>query len=214
MNAGSIAARDALAEVLGGAGLSYRITEDGRLFITTAARLAEEADKKGKSIEGPPVKLVMPQPRKPADPGFREVTRDTIARRLVAQGLRDDAVKLLLEQYGPAVFEPKELVVLVHLSRPAIDDAVLLDVFPPPKKLVRTALLVVYGVDPRLQDRARNLVKQLGDQSPKARDSAETRLFEMGPVAVPVLEDALKEKDIEIVFRAERLLLKLNRQVP
>ena len=68
MNAGSIAARDALAEVLGGAGLSYRITEDGRLFITTAARLAEEADKKGKSIEGPPVKLVMSQPRKPSDP--------------------------------------------------------------------------------------------------------------------------------------------------
>ena len=214
MNAGSIAARDALAEVLGGAGLSYRIAEDGRLFITTATRLAEEADKKGKAIEGPPVKLVMPQPRKAADPGFREVTRDTLARRLAAQGLRDDIVKLLLDQYGPALFEPKELVVLVHLSRPAIDDAVLLDVFPPPKKMVRTALVVVYGVDPRLQDRARNLVKQLGDQSPKSRDSAEVRLFEMGPVAVPVLEDALKDKDVEIVFRAERLLMKLNRPVP
>ncbi len=86
--------------------------------------------------------------------------------------------------------------------------------FPPPKKLVRTALLVVHGVDPRLQDRARGLVQQLGDQSPKARESAETRLFEMGPVAVPVLEDALNDKDVEIVFRAERLLLKLNRQVP
>jgi hypothetical protein len=214
MNAGSIAARDALAEVLGGAGLSYRIAEDGRLYITTATRLAEEAEKKGKAIEGPPVKLVMPQPRKTSDPGFREVTRDTLVRRLVAQGLREDVVKLLLEQYGPVLFEPKELIVLVHLSRTAIDEAVLLDVFPPPKKMVRTALLVVYGVDPRLQDRARGLVQQLGDQSPKARESAEARLFEMGPVAVPVLEDALKDKDIEIVFRAERLLLKLNRQVP
>ncbi len=36
----------------------------------------------------------------------------------------------------------------------------------------------------------------------------------MGPVAVPVLEDALTNKDVEIVFRAERLLLKLNRTVP
>jgi hypothetical protein len=36
----------------------------------------------------------------------------------------------------------------------------------------------------------------------------------MGPVAVPALEDALTNKDVEIVFRAERVLLKLNRPVP
>ncbi len=214
MNAAQIAARDALADVLGGASLSYRITENGSLYITTAARLAEDVGKKGAVIEGPPVKLVMSQPRKPAEPSYREVTLDTLARRLAAQGLREDLVKLLLAEYGAALFEPKELVVLVHLSRPAIDEGVLLDVFPPPKKLVRTAMVVVHGVDPRLQDRARTLVQKLGDQSPKEREAAETRLGEMGPVAVPVLEDALKNKDVEIVFRAERLLLKLNRQVP
>jgi hypothetical protein len=57
-------------------------------------------------------------------------------------------------------------------------------------------------------------VQQLGDKSPKARESAESRLREMGPVVVPVLEDALANKDIEVVFRAERLLLRLNRPVP
>ncbi len=103
---------------------------------------------------------------------------------------------------------------LAHFSRPAIDETVLLDVFPPPKKMVRTALLVIHGVDPRLQDRARVLVQQLGDKSYKARESAENRLAEMGPVAVPALEDALINKDVEIVFRAERLLLRLNRSVP
>ena len=214
MNANRIAARDALADVLGGASLSYRITENGSLYITTAARLAEDVGKKGKVIEGPPVKLVMSQPRKPSDASYRELTRDALARRLAGQGLREDVVKVLLAEYGQALFEPKELVVLVHLSRPAIDEGVPLDVFPPPKKIVRTALVVVHGVDPRLQDRARTLVQKLGDQSPKERESAEARLSEMGPVAVPVLEDALKNKDVEIVFRAERLLLKLNRQVP
>jgi hypothetical protein len=104
--------------------------------------------------------------------------------------------------------------VLAHFSREAIDETVLLDVFPPPKKFIRTALLVVHGVDPRLQDRARTLVQQLGDKSYKVRESAEARLVELGPVAVPVLEDALTNKDVEIVFRAERLLLRLNRQVP
>jgi hypothetical protein len=210
----NIAPRDALAEVLGGAGLSYRVTEDGKLFITTAARLAEDTNKKGQVIEGPPVKLVMSPPRPASDPTYRDMTRAALLRRLTGQGLRDDLVKFLLDQYGPDLFEPKELIVLVHLSRPAIDEAVTLDVFPPPKKLVRTVTMVVHGVDPRLQDRARGLVQQLGDQSPQARESAETRLFEMGPAAVPVLEDALTNKDVEVVYRAERLLLKLGRAVP
>jgi hypothetical protein len=214
MKATGIAARDALADVLGNLGLSYRVTEDTKLFITTAARLAEDAGKKGAVIEGPPVKLGMSQPRKAGDSSYRESTRDALARRLAGQGLRDDVVEFLLEQYGKVLFEPSELIVLVHLSREAIDETVLLDVFPPPRKFVRTALLVIHGVDPRLQDRARVLIAQLGDKSPKARESAESRLFEMGPVAVPALEDALTNKDMEIVFRAERLLLRMNRSVP
>jgi hypothetical protein len=214
MKAPSIAARDALAEVLGNVGLSYRITESGKLFITTAARLAEDANKKGAAVEGPPVKLTMSQPRKPSDPSYRELTRDALARRLAGQGLRDEVAAQILAQYGEQLFAPGELVVLVHLSRDAIDEAVFLDVFPSPKKLVRSALLVVHGVDPRLQDRARALVAELGDASPPVREKAEARLMEMGPAAVPALEDALVNKDVEIVFRSERLLLRLGRSVP
>ena len=75
MNAPNIAARDALADLLGNLGLSYRVADDGRLFITTAARLAEEASKKGTVIEGPPVKLTMPPPMKASNPSYVEVTR-------------------------------------------------------------------------------------------------------------------------------------------
>jgi hypothetical protein len=208
-----IAARDALAEVIGTIGLSYRIAEDGSLFITTAARLAAETNKKA-VIEGPPIKLTLSQPLRPADSSFREVTRDTYARRLGAKGMRPEVIQTYLDQYAPALFEPKGLIVVAHLSREAIDEIVLLDVFPTPKKFVRIAAVVAHGVDPRLQDRARLLVKQLGDLGPKTREEAETQLFDLGPVAIPVLEDALREKDIEIVFRAERILLRLNRQVP
>src|SRR5262249_23062255 len=90
LKAARIAARDALADLLGNIGLSYRITEEGRLFITTAARLAEDTGKKGGVVEGPPIKLVMSQPRKPSDPSYRELTRDAITRRLEGQGLRRD----------------------------------------------------------------------------------------------------------------------------
>jgi hypothetical protein len=214
LKAGQIAARDALAEILGAVGLSYRVTEDGTLFITTAARLAEESGKKGAVIEGPPVKLTLAKAVSPKDSSYRELTRDAYARRLAGQGMRKEAVQMFLDQYAKSLFEPDSLIVIAHLSRDAIDEIVLLDVFPAPKKFVRTAVVVAHGVDPRLQDRARTLVKQLGDVAPKARETAETQLFEMGPVAVPALEDALREKDIEVVFRAERILLRLNRPVP
>ncbi|HWE38437.1 MAG TPA: hypothetical protein VG406_17830, partial [Isosphaeraceae bacterium] len=214
LKAGQLAARDALAEILGAVGLSYRVTEDGTLFITTAARLAEESGKKGAVIEGPPVKLTLAKAVRPTDSSYRELTRDAYARRLAAQGMRKEAVQMYLDQYAKSLFEPDALIVIAHLSRDAIDEVVLLDVFPAPKKLVRTAAVVAHGVDPRLQDRARTLVKQLGDLAPKAREAAETQLFEMGPVAVPALEDALREKDVEVVFRAERILMRLNRPVP
>jgi hypothetical protein len=214
LKAAGIAARDALADVLGSVGLSYRVTEDGTLFVTTAARLAEDAAKKGAVIEGPPIKLTLSQPLKSSNPSYRELTRDSYARRLARQGLREEVLNTLLDQYGESLFAPEGLIVLAHFARDAIDEAVLLDVFPAPKKLVRTALVVVHGIDPRLQDRARELVQRLGDDIPKTREEAESKLFELGPVAVPVLEDALRNKDVEIVFRAERLLLRLNRQVP
>ncbi|ODU01292.1 MAG: hypothetical protein ABS79_01945 [Planctomycetes bacterium SCN 63-9] len=209
-----IAARDALADLLGGAGLSYRVTEEGKLYITTAARLAEDVGKKGAAIEGPPVKLTMTPARKPSEPTYREQTRDALTRRLTGHGMRRDVVEAMLDQYGQSLFEPGELIVLAHFTREALDEALLLDVFPAPKKFVRSGLLVVHGVDPRLQDRARSLVKELGDRSHKVRESAEARLLELGPVSVPALEDALTNKDIEIVFRAERLLLRLHRSVP
>ena len=185
MNANGIAARDALAELLGNLGLSYRVADDGRLFITTAARLSEDASKKGTVIEGPPVKLVMPPPMKASNPSYAEVTRHALARRLAGQGQRESVVQTLLAQYGKALFEPPELIILVHLSRTAIDDAIVLDVFPPPKKLVRTALLVVHGVDPRLQDRARALVQQLGDQSPRCAIRPRTAWPRWGPSPCP-----------------------------
>lgn len=214
LKAANVAARDALADVLGSVGLSYRVTEDGTLFITTAARLAEDSGKKGVVIEGPPIKLTLSQPLKSSHPSYRELTRDSYARRLATQGLREEVIATLLGEYGESLFAPDGLIVLAHFSRDAIDQAVVLDVFPPPKKLVRTALVVVHGVDPRLQDRARSMVKRLGNDLPKDREEAEEQLFELGPVAVPALEDALRDKDLEIVFRAERLLLRLNRQVP
>lgn len=213
-SAAEVGARDALIDLLGPIGLSYRVTADGRLFVTTSTRLAEAADETDKAIEGPPVKLVMSQPRAADDASYGELTRDALARRLESRGLRKDVAARILDHYGADLFEPGELIVLASFSREAIDEAILLDVFPPPKKLTRVALVIVHGVDPRLQDRARELVKQLGDPAWKTREWAESSLLALGSVAVPALEDALRDPDVEVIARAERLLLKLGRPAP
>ena len=151
---------------------------------------------------------------KPGDPAFVEATTTAHRKRLIAQGLKPEVADILLGQYGDALFKPKTLIVVAHLSREAIEEVELLDVFPSARKIVRTAVVVSHGIDPRLQDRARVLIKQLGDPAYQKREGAEALLFELGAVAVPVLEDALKEKDVEIVYRAERVLMRLNRPIP
>ena len=214
LKATDVPARDLLADLLGPANLSYRVTDAGRLFVTTAARLAAAMEKQGGSIEGPPVKVGMSQPLKAGDPSYREFTRDALTRRLEGRGLRKDVIATVLDVYAKDLFEPGELLVLVQLSREAIDEAVPLDVFPTPRKFTRVALVVVRGIDPRLQDQAKALVRKLGDDSWKIRDEAESKLQSLGPAAVPALEEALRDQDVEIVYRVERLLLRLGRDVP
>ena len=182
IKADGLSARDALAEVLGGVGsLSYRVTDQGRLFITTAARLAEEAGSQRKVIEGPPVKLVMSQPLKPTDPSYREMTREALVRRLVAQGLRDDLAQFLLDEYGSLLFEPGELIVLAHFSRDALDGrrAARTSSRPPRKLLVvvRVAVLLVRWPDLNgCKTSARVRAAALAILPPKTRETAESRL--------------------------------------
>ena len=87
-----------------------------------------------------------------------------MVRRLIGQGLRDDPPKPA-PAVRPGLLEPSELIVLAHLSREAIDDAVTARRLPAAEEDGPDGELVVHGVDPRLQDRARACLKQLGDRS-------------------------------------------------
>lgn len=53
---------------------------------------------------------------------------------------------------------------------------------------------------------------QLGDDDYQKREAAQARLAEAGAAAVPYLKEALKNEDIEVRQRAERLLAPLNRE--
>ena len=74
---------------------------------------------------------------------------------------------------------------------------------PGPKKLV------ALDPDPELSGRLR-----WHAWAAACPNSVHSRPQRLGPVALPALEDALRERDMEIVYRAERVLMRLNRPVP
>jgi hypothetical protein len=75
---------------------------------------------------------------------------------------------------------------------------------------VRTAFVIVRGIDPSFGQLIDKLIVQLGDPSWKQREAATSELGKIGRVAKPKLEAALRSKDLEVVYRAEQLLAKLN----
>ena len=58
-----------------------------------------------------------------------------------------------------------------------------------------------------MRDDVQKLITELGDASYAQRENAEKRLKSLGRLAIPNLKEALKNKDLEVVMRAERLLL-------
>jgi hypothetical protein len=70
--------------------------------------------------------------------------------------------------------------------------------------------LVIRNIDPGLEGQVAGLIAQLGAEDYPQREAAETRLVELGRLAVPALKQALTSADLEVVYRAERMLLKLN----
>jgi hypothetical protein len=107
-------------------------------------------------------------------------------------------------------FEGEAIVVACRLDPGTIDAKIPLSVFPEPTKTTRVALVIVRNADPALGNEVERLVSQLGDTKYVAREAAQKRLTELGPLAFGPLNKALSSADLEIVIRAERILLDQN----
>ena len=164
-------------------------------------------------LQGPPVEVTLSAPLAGGSADLLAQTTETLKKRLVATGLAQDEVDLLLSMYAKPIFESQKLIVLVRLPQEELDTRLPFDIYPEPTKIVRVALVVVSDIDPRVAGEITTLIAQLGDADYKKREAAETRLAELGPLALPALREALKQSDLELVFRAERLLLAQNQAI-
>ena len=75
------------------------------------------------------------------------------------------------------------------------------------------ALVLCFKVDPLIRDQVQKLVEQLGDNAYAKREDAETKLRDLGRMAIPALKEAAKGSDPERVMRSERLLLRQNEKL-
>jgi hypothetical protein len=66
--------------------------------------------------------------------------------------------------------------------------------------------LLANALTPAQLEEARGWVRQLRDRSFKNREQATKKLLELGKAAIPVLEEGIKDEDVEVRRRSDRLL--------
>jgi hypothetical protein len=162
---------------------------------------------------GPEVRIDMSAPLAEDSPRLTELTESEMARRLLATGLNQHEVDLILARYAQAMFHSEEMVVVFRYDAATVEGRMPLVTYPEPARTVRVALVIARNIDPQIGDDIRNLVQQLGHPKYAQRQSAHERLAELGRLAIPVLRAALKHSDPEVVYRAERLLLAQNESI-
>ncbi|HUY88623.1 MAG TPA: hypothetical protein VMV10_07810 [Pirellulales bacterium] len=177
-----------------------------------AAKPAAPREQVAADIAGEPVEIEMSAPLDDESPELA-AARQTLAESLKQQGLTEAEAELFMDRSAPAIFGAKELIVVCRLPADAIEERLPLVTYPAALKTVRTALVVLRNVDPQLKDDVNRLVTNLGAADYAEREAAEKRLLELGRLAVPALKAALKSPDVEVQFRAERLLLSQNEKV-
>lgn len=144
---------------------------------------------------------------KVGSPEWEAQTTSALRTRLAKSGLRPGLIQLAIDQYRSVFFESDEMVVLFRLGIDAMDQIQPLELFPEPTKRVRSTLVLLRRIDPTLSTAVDTLITRLGDDSYHVRDEAEQKLIKVGAPAFPALKKALKNTDLEVVFRAERILL-------
>jgi hypothetical protein len=127
--------------------------------------------------------------------------------KLLAAGISDSDANVILKILAKSAFDSRRLTAVCLVDETTMDRLLPIEVVPEPKKITRVGILIIKHADPAAGTEIDDLIAQLGDPVWAKRDQAYKALQKLGPAAQPKLrEAATKSKDLEIVWRAERLL--------
>ena len=126
--------------------------------------------------------------------------------RLTREGFAEGDVRTILRVLERHALDKRRLTAVYRLDPAEMDRLLPLEVTPTPRKTVRVGLVVARSIDPSVANEVDQLIAQLGHAEWEQREAASKQLAELGAAAKPKLEAALKQKDMEVVWRAEKLL--------
>ncbi|HEX5444958.1 MAG TPA: hypothetical protein VFW87_14065 [Pirellulales bacterium] len=177
-----------------------------------AAQPAPTATAQPAPLPGVDVEMSQPLAK---DSDELKAVNESLTASLKQVGLTGQEAELLLGRGLNHLVETKEMLVLFRLPPDAIEERLPLVAYPAPRKTIRTALVLVRNLDPKIKEEVQKLIAELGAEKYSVREAAEKRLLELGRLAVPALKEAAKpaNKDLEVVFRAERILLAQNEKL-
>jgi hypothetical protein len=130
--------------------------------------------------------------------------------RLSEAGLTPADVDVVLATLRTQALDDEQLTVIYRMDPAELDKLLPLEVVPLPAKTTRVGIAIVINIDPAAGERIAKLIAQMGDPDWSKREAAYAKLAEIGAGAKPKLTEATKNTDIEIVYRAERLLDAIN----
>ena len=132
------------------------------------------------------------------------------SQRLKDAGLTAADIEVILATLRTHALDPEQLTVVYRIDPSELDRMLPMEVVPMPAKVTRVGIAIVKNIDPAAGERIAKLVEQLGNSDWEKREAAQAKLAELGAGARPKLTEALKHKDVEVVYRAERLLESIN----
>ncbi len=181
---------------------------------------AKEAPKGAAEVKSAPAavpaagfEVTLSAPLPVGSPEAAALTTKSLSGRLQRAGLNAHEAELFVAHYEHALFDSEAIVILCRLDPSVIEEKIRLSIFPEPAKTVRVAMVLMRNVDPQFGSEIERLVAELGHAKYSVRESAQKRLTELGSLAFGPLYTALKNPDLEIVLRAERILLNQNQSL-
>ncbi len=131
-------------------------------------------------------------------------------KKLVELGLGKPEITHVLNILRQHAFRKDQATVVYCMDEGYLDKILPIEITPFPDVTRRIAIVILLDADPALQKRIDQLILQLGDTNWEQREAAQKKLEEYGKAAQSQLQKASKNKDLEIVFRAEQILSKLK----
>jgi hypothetical protein len=100
------------------------------------------------------------------------------------------------------------------MDQAEFDHLLPLDVVPEPRTIQRIGIVIVRNADPNAGSDVDDWIAQLADPDWSKRDEAYQALAKIGPSALVKLQAATKSKDVEVVWRAEKLIATMGQGKP